>query len=407
MLTVACTDSARVASALGASADAITAADLPPGGETSGTLLGLAAAARLAAGSATLVVLPDGAGRSTVQDLRRTLGEDVLLILETGSALFGGASAYEPLYVVDDDPVPGLTRLAELTGVPRTVTPSRAEFGMHAAYGAALRSAALRGGVGAALVDRWGDVVALGTAEVPAYGGGQYWDGDEPDARDFRSGGDPATAVRTDTVRTLLALLADQGGRLPGPIDEVTDGVLRAFDRGEGSYGVGHGGGNAQTFESLGRVVHAEMAALCSAARTGTSTAGLTVYITAAPCRQCLRHLVCAGIERVVYLGPRMAAPPAFHADSVDVSDDATGHVRLVPFTGVGPGAYEGLFGRAPVMAAGSPAPGPARRLATVAQARPEIEAELAGLPTSPRRDELRRLASSVFDGYPRKESLL
>jgi hypothetical protein len=70
------------------------------------------------------------------------------------------------------------------------------------------------------------------------------------------------------------------------------------------------------------------------------------MYVTAAPCRQCLRHLVCAGLERVVYLGARLAAPPAFHADSVAIGAEPGGRLALLPFTGVAPGAYARLFGR-------------------------------------------------------------
>jgi deoxycytidylate deaminase len=418
-VSVFCTDSARVVSSLRSAIRIalyeVTTADLPPGANISGTLLALAAVDKLCRhrgeGEPTvLVALPQGSNRAIVRALRRILGENVLLVLDTSSPLFDGDSMREPLHVVGDtdDIGQSLARLADLVGGTRTVTPSRAEFGMHAAFGAALRSAALRGGVGAALMDQQGDVVALGTAEAPAYRGGQYWDGEEPDARDFRLGGDPATAVRSETVQVLLRLLAGQGVRLPSPVGDVADRLLQAFDRHEGSHGVGHGRGHAQTFESLGRVVHAEMAALCAAARSGTRTGALTMYVTAQPCRQCLRHLVCAGLDRVVYLGPRLESPPAFHADSVSVRADATDHLQLVPFSGVGPGAYQSLFGRVPgrTTSESSGDPRLPRWLGAVAQARPEIATEMARLPASARRDELRRLASIETNGHRRKETL-
>jgi deoxycytidylate deaminase len=271
-----------------------------------------------------------------------------LQILGTGSPRFSAHSIHERLFVVDED-TPGhltaaLHRLhALLTGRQR-ITPSRAEFAMHAAYGAALRSAAQRGGVGAALVDANGEVLALGTAEVPRAGGGQYWDGDPDDARDFRLGPDPASTARTETVGLLLHLLAARGVTLPGPTPEVTRDLLEDFDAAQHSFGVGHGGPPAQTFESLGRVVHAEMAALLSAARTGVRTVGTALHVTGRPCRQCLRHLVGAGLRQVVHFGPRQNAPPPFHADSVTVQDDQTGRLPMLPFTGIGPGAYPLLF---------------------------------------------------------------
>ncbi|HEV2778229.1 MAG TPA: deaminase [Actinophytocola sp.] len=274
-------------------------------------------------------------------------GEEAILAVPTTSALLTARAAHDRLYVVDEtgDTAGSVRRLVDLVTNARRVTPSRAEYGMHAAYGAALRSAAWRGGVGAALTDDRGDVVALGTAEVPAYGGGQYWEGDPGDARDIRLAGDPATAVRLATVETLLDLLAAGGVSLPGPAATVAADLLAAFDKQQGSHGVGHGGAAAQTFESLGRVVHAEMAALLTAARNRLDIGGSTMYVTASSCRQCLRHLVCAGLRQIVYFGPRLDSAPPFHADSVDVRADAPGRLRLTPFTGVGPGAYQALFG--------------------------------------------------------------
>jgi deoxycytidylate deaminase len=290
----------------------------------------------------TIALVSDEASvRDRLECVTEASGSSHIRVVTTES-VFSATSAHDPLFVTDRDGT-GLDRLAELVSFRRRVTPTRAEFGMHAAYGAALRSAALRGGVGAALADEYGDIVALGTAEVPTWGG-QYWEGDEHDARDFVFGVDPASAARTATVELLLDLLKDMGTTLPARPSQLVGDLLAAFDGSQGSYGVGHGGTPAQSFESLGRVVHAEMAALMSAARTGIRVAGLTMYVTAQPCRQCLRHLVCAGLARVVFLGPQPDAAPSFHADSVTARPDEPGRLPLVPFTGAGPGAYQLLF---------------------------------------------------------------
>ena len=47
--------------------------------------------------------------------------------------------------------------------------------------------------------------------------------------------------------------------------------------------------------------VHAEMNALMYAARYGISVNGATLYCTNEPCDQCLKNIIAAGIERVVY----------------------------------------------------------------------------------------------------------
>src|SRR6266446_8909613 len=54
----------------------------------------------------------------------------------------------------------------------------------------------------------------------------------------------------------------------------------------------------------FGRTVHAEMASLMDAARRGVSVDNLTIYVTTFPCHNCAKHLIAAGIRKVVYLEP-------------------------------------------------------------------------------------------------------
>lgn len=49
-------------------------------------------------------------------------------------------------------------------------------------------------------------------------------------------------------------------------------------------------------------VMHAEAMALMKAVKSGVSCNGATAYITLAPCIECSKLMVAAGIERVVYL---------------------------------------------------------------------------------------------------------
>jgi deoxycytidylate deaminase len=60
------------------------------------------------------------------------------------------------------------------------ITPTPEEFGMFQAYAASLRSAQLGRQVGAAMLSRQGDVISVGTNEVPRFGGGSYWEGSNP-----------------------------------------------------------------------------------------------------------------------------------------------------------------------------------------------------------------------------------
>lgn len=49
------------------------------------------------------------------------------------------------------------------------------------------------------------------------------------------------------------------------------------------------------------RTIHAEQNAIAQAALHGISTQGATIYVSAAPCINCAKLLIAAGVERVVY----------------------------------------------------------------------------------------------------------
>jgi deoxycytidylate deaminase len=66
--------------------------------------------------------------------------------------------------------------------------------------------------------------------------------------------------------------------------------------------------------EKLELIVHAEMGAICTAARYGDKLNGSTMYMVArsamtgaywgsAPCLECAKHVIAAGIKRVVTVG--------------------------------------------------------------------------------------------------------
>ena len=48
-------------------------------------------------------------------------------------------------------------------------------------------------------------------------------------------------------------------------------------------------------------VLHAEANAISKVAKSGNSSAGSTLYVTASPCLECAKLIIQAGIKRVVY----------------------------------------------------------------------------------------------------------
>jgi tRNA(Arg) A34 adenosine deaminase TadA len=102
-----------------------------------------------------------------------------------------------------------------------------------------------------------------------------------------------------------------------------------------------------------GRIVHAEMSALTDAARCGHSVKGAVLYCTTFPCHMCAKHIVSAGVSKVVFLEPYPKSL-AFdlHADSIQVESGDRGHYHEFPavhfehFYGVSPRRYREIFER-------------------------------------------------------------
>ena len=60
---------------------------------------------------------------------------------------------------------------------------------------------------------------------------------------------------------------------------------------------------NCEDAEGVTRpyVLHAEANAITKVAKSGNSSSGATLYVTAAPCLECAKLIIQAGVRRVVY----------------------------------------------------------------------------------------------------------
>lgn len=232
------------------------------------------------------------------------------------------------------------SRLVELLlGQPWT-TPTKDEQGMYHAHAAMFRSSAAGRQVGAAIVDGLGEVVTVGCNDVPRPHGGQFWPGDENDRRDFRLSADANDAGKFDAVREVLTELSNVGW-LSDPYAELDDderAELALAKRGP------LGGTRVRNLIEFGRIMHAEMAALMTAAREGRAVKGCTLYTTTYPCHECMRLIIGAGVTKVVYIDPY---PKSLAADLFDemLGDRASEHhVQVAPFTGVAPRLFSRVF---------------------------------------------------------------
>lgn len=214
------------------------------------------------------------------------------------------------------------------------ISPTKDEYGAFMAHSASLRSADLSRQVGAAIFQPSGEIIALGCNEVPKFGGGTYWTDDANDARDFQVGLDSNARLKTDMIRDTVQHLIGAGWKPPAvgaDGTELADAMINDI-------------------LEFGRVIHAEMNALCDASRFGHATAGATLYCTTFPCHMCSRHIVASGVIRVVYLEPyHKSLTRELYPDSVgfdDGTDLPQGKVIFSSYAGVTPLAFQRVFAK-------------------------------------------------------------
>lgn len=95
------------------------------------------------------------------------------------------------------------------------------------------------------------------------------------------------------------------------------------------------------------RAVHAEMEAIISVARNGKAgLMGGTLYSTTFPCHSCARHIVAAGIKRVIYIEPYTKSLALnLHEDTISIHEsDHTKKVVFLQYEGVAPRNMIRLF---------------------------------------------------------------
>lgn len=226
-------------------------------------------------------------------------------------------------------------RFCELVFSSNEISPTKMEHGMFLAKAAALRSIDLSRQVGAAIFSSHGEVITLGANEVPKAGGGTYWTDGKFDDRDFRREQDSNDQRKREILLELIQHFqpeADVAKILADP--QVRD---------------------SQFMDALeyGRIIHAEMSALSDAARLGRAVKDGVLYTTTFPCHMCTKHIIAAGIAKVVFLEPYPKSLALdLHSDSVQSEGGDRGRYQEFPavhfehFFGVSPRRYRELFER-------------------------------------------------------------
>ena len=241
-----------------------------------------------------------------------------------------------------------VSRLVELLFGNTFHTPTKQEYAMFHAQASALRSSEPGRQVGAAIATDEGDIISVGANEVPKAGGGLYWCGDVPDGREFsvaqavsephlESNQKHIRNLVADTIKHLIAASWLDGKKAVLDIDQL---VNLALDKPKPALPAG---AQIRNLTEFGRAVHAEMAALVDAARRGVSVKNCTMFVTTFPCHLCARHIVAAGIRRVVYIEPYAKSLAAdLYPDSIAIEGGSDAKVVFEPFVGVSPGSMSG-----------------------------------------------------------------
>lgn len=233
-------------------------------------------------------------------------------------------------------------------------TPTPGEYAMYLASAVSLRSSDKNRQVGAVIVDIGesdhgvignANVLAVGMNEVPRAGGGFYWDQSSPDRRDQALGEDRAEKIKIGILTEIVERIGSAEWLGQKAVDMSSNAVAREWLSTL----------NKTQFMNIGefsRPVHAEMAAIIDAARRGVSIDGCSIYVTTFPCHNCAKHIVAAGLRRVIYLEPypKSRAEALYREELICDAPDSKpvdGRVVFCAYTGVAPRQYAKLFSMA------------------------------------------------------------
>ena len=225
-----------------------------------------------------------------------------------------------------------IARFIDLIHGANNVSPSQDETGMFTASSAALRSACLSRQVGAAIMDDNCNILSTGCNDVPAAGGGLYSCESKSDKRCYNNDGCHSDMHKDLVRREIEAVIA-----LSDPLRaaELAKQIMKTK--------------KIKSLIEYSRAIHAEMDAITTMARlANSSTVGKTLYCTTYPCHNCARHIVAAGLKRVVYIEPyAKSLAEDLHGDSIAHADstDKLKKVIFENFEGTAPGRYTKFFG--------------------------------------------------------------
>jgi len=213
------------------------------------------------------------------------------------------------------------------------ITPTADESGMYAAYSASLKSACLSRQVGAAIANKDGNVISLGWNDVPKFGGGLYTADSVNDQRCIYHGRKCYNDIhKSRLIQDIVNIVSSKVSVPPEVQDELSELIQKET--------------RAGSIIEFSRAIHAEMEAILGLARSsGGSTDSCVLYTTTFPCHNCARHIIAAGIRRVVYIEPyEKSLALDLHEDAISTDENVANKTLFETFSGVSPRKYAAFF---------------------------------------------------------------
>ena len=217
-------------------------------------------------------------------------------------------------------------------------TPTIDEHMMYMAYTYSTRSSDLSRQVGTVICNEAKDIIGLGSNDVPCFGGGPYWPDDKEDWRDYRyiqdewknndllenrgkRGEDTNQVNRDQIIEKIIKVFQDETNWSFSE-DKTSEIKLKLLKE-----------AGINDIKEFGRPTHAEMSAILNCTRNGISPQGGTIYCTTFPCHNCARHIIDAGIKRVVFVEPYPSSKAKLlHCDSILVESKSAENDKKVTF---------------------------------------------------------------------------
>ncbi len=236
------------------------------------------------------------------------------------------------------------------------LTPTIDEYGMYSAFSAGLKSACLSRQVGAAILDDDGNIIVTGRNDAPKAGGGLYTshDGDD-DGRCYNLDRCASDKYKIDLHNQIGNIVNSELDTIRSVLHEsISVPVeLNVFEDAKKNISRNiYENTRLSALIEFSRSVHAEMDAIVSASRLGgVPLKGSTLFTTTFPCHNCARHIVAAGISKVIYIEPyEKSLARELHGDAINFdfpiarNDSESTKVDFVHFHGVAPRQYMNLF---------------------------------------------------------------